>query len=297
MADNGRDEEAWPHWRRSRSRERAERSERPERHASPSLDMPIASTSTGWRLTHFRSRTESPKPRATVRPARSRSAPRRPPSPVHPRSIRFLTPDDFNPLGRGFLKRKVKILDESKTEDDSQKPANVPEELIIQEPTPKSSHYVLPEDTRAARESKRQATSTQYYLSADKEPTETSTDDKLADKQDELPTRKSKLKILVSRRKGRAQARRSIDKGPATKVNRIMYTTDEEVRDALVEFGVFIVFLILTSLGKLLRAIDSIYVQSIAAQIKVEHVQIKKISIKPSTWFHIDNMYMQSIVY
>ncbi|KAH8419463.1 hypothetical protein KR222_005913, partial [Zaprionus bogoriensis] len=32
------------------------------------------------------------------------------------------------------------------------------------------------------------------------------------------------------------------------KVLRIMYTTDEEVRDALVEFGVFIIFLILTSL-------------------------------------------------
>jgi len=34
------------------------------------------------------------------------------------------------------------------------------------------------------------------------------------------------------------------------KTNRILYTTDEEVREALIEFSVFIIFLILTSLGK-----------------------------------------------
>lgn len=35
-----------------------------------------------------------------------------------------------------------------------------------------------------------------------------------------------------------------------TKATRILYTTDEEVRDALMEFAVFIIFLVLTSLGK-----------------------------------------------
>lgn len=46
--------------------------------------------------------------------------------------------------------------------------------------------------------------------------------------------------------------RRSIAdrQGMRTKASRILYTTDEEVREALMEFAVFIIFLILTSLGE-----------------------------------------------
>lgn len=46
--------------------------------------------------------------------------------------------------------------------------------------------------------------------------------------------------------------RRSVSdrQGMRTKASRILYTTDEEVREALMEFAVFIIFLILTSLGE-----------------------------------------------
>lgn len=237
MADNnGQDEER-----------RYRRTTAAMRPVSPSLDMPIASTSAaGWRLSRVRSRSESPMRAGLTLPAparsRSRSAPRRPPPPpVYPRSVRFLLPDDLNPEAHtSFLKRKMNIPNESKTEDDSPAPANVPEELTV---------YETPEGYPSAKDHTRRDQSTRFYLNMDREPAETSTDDKQPEQpKGKLLEKTHSLKTLVPRRK--RQSRRSIEKAP-TKVNRIMYTTDEEVRDALVEFAVFIVFLILTSLGKL----------------------------------------------
>lgn len=245
MADNdGQDEER-----------RYRRTTAPMRPVSPSLDMPIASTSAGWRISRVRSRSESPMRAATTAPApaRSRSAPRRPPPPpVHPRSVRFLLPDDLNPEAHtSFLKRKMHIPNESKTEDDSPAPASVPEELIENEaPGTSDGHH-------STKDRLHRTHSTRFYLNIDKEPAETSTDDKQPEQPDNQPPeeglakRSHSLKNLVTHRKEKTvQSRRSIEKTP-TKVTRIMYTTDEEVRDALFEFAVFIVFLILTSLGKL----------------------------------------------
>lgn len=234
MADNGQDEEL-PRWRHRR----------PERPPRP--PPPLIATSRTER-----SRSESPTRSDYVPPRRS------PPSSVQPRTIQFLIPDNVMPQSHDFWPGKKKTKDkpnETNTEEDTVGPDEPAIRLD-------SAHKTMERAKLPA-----------YF---GEEPNETDTDPKPKPKPERrtvnlfnLVSRKKKPETenqdtLSANRSGRVSGMPGpTSREPAKKVKRFLYTTDEEVRDALVEFGVFIVFLILTSLGKLLRSIDSRYLQSI----------------------------------
>lgn len=227
MANNGQDEEL------PRSRRR-----RPERPPRPPPPL-IATARTE------RSRSESPTRSDYVPSHRS------PSSSVQPRTIQFLIPDNEMPQSHDFWpgkKKKKEKPNETNTEEDTVEPDD-----------PTFRRY----SERESMERKKLPT---YF-----EPDETDTDPKPQPERKKLFT----LKNLISGKKSRTEHRDTLSpvdrsgrpsvvqgptsREPAKKVKRFLYTTDEEVRDALVEFGVFIMFLILTSLGKFLSSIDSRY--------------------------------------
>lgn len=224
MADHGQDEEM-----SHSSRRRPDRPPRPP--------PPVIATTGGMQ----RSRSESPL----------RSERRSLPTSEQGRTIQFLIPDNVMPESQDFWPRKKKK--EKPNETNTEEDAIEPEESGMQR------EHGLP-----------------TYLG--EEPNETDTDPKPKTNTKTVPV-VSRLTKLIFRKKSapenqddpspdigslrQSSVQARISREPSKKVKRFLYTTDEEVRDALVEFGVFIVFLILTSLGKLLHYIDSRYLQPI----------------------------------